>query len=109
MTEINNGDEIFVTYVYDNTQNIIDVSGNSVTSIQCNGKYLYIEDNGNTTIKTTDSDQSKSNYRWILSNSSVNGAVDPYNILVSNMTNAVSFMSGSTANEALTVSNSHTY
>ena len=109
VTEINNGDEIFVTYVYDNTQNIIDVSGNSVTSIQCNGKYLYIEDNGNTTIKTTDSDQSKSNYRWILSNSSVNGAVDPYNILVSNMTNAVSFMSGSTANEALTVSNSNTY
>lgn len=109
VTEINNGDEIFVTYVYDNTQTIIDVSGSAVTSIQCNGKYLYIEDNGNTTIKTTDTDQSKSNYRWILSNSSVNGAVDPYNILVSNMTNAVSFMSGSTANEALTVSNSNTY
>lgn len=109
VTEINNGDEIFVTYAYDDTQNIIDVSGNSVTSIQCNGKYLYIEDNGNTTIKTTDTDQSKSNYRWLLSNSSVNGAVDPYNLLVSNMTNAVSFMSGSTANEALTVSNTNTY
>ena len=109
VTEINNGDEIFVTYAYDDTQTIINVSGSAVTSIQCNGKYLYIEDNGNTTIKTTDTDQSKNNYRWILSNSSVNGAVDPYNLLVSNMTNAVSFMSGSTANEALTVSNSNTY
>ena len=106
--DIKDGDDLFVTYTYNEEQNIINISGNAITSIQCNGKYLYVEDN-NATVKTAEADQTKSNYRWILNNASVNGAIDPYNIYVSSMTNATTFMSASTADEALTLSNSNTY
>ena len=107
VSDISYGDEVFVTYTYNEDQTILDITGNTVTSIKCDDKYLYVEDNGDPTIKAA-ADQTKSNYRWILDNASVNGVVDPYNILVSNMTNTTTFMSGSTANESLALSNSNT-
>lgn len=107
VSDISYGDEVFVTYAYNEDPTILDITGNTVTSIKCDDKYLYVENNGDPTIKAA-ADQTKSNYRWILDNASVNGVVDPYNILVSNMTNTTTFMSGSTANESLALSNSNT-